>query len=258
MTTNDIETAYCCMNEVPPSASWPDSLPKSRAWLNRHLGEHVEGYHLLDGERVVGHIYYASSEGALIPYEIEPGVACVYCTEMLRDYLHKGYGRMMFDYMKEDLTREGLKGIIIPATDLKEWMHYERFLKQGFRVVEEHPPFYKIMYFPLTKDDVSVKVKALNYSPSKDKVEVTLFTNSFCPVGAHMHQLIKDVAQSFGDKVRIVEIEATLDNIRQYGTAEPLINGKVKLPGPASREGVKAAIQEEIDQRLTGSAPEGE
>jgi hypothetical protein len=36
--------------------------------------------------------------------------------------------------------------------------------------------------------------------------------------------------------------------VRRYGTAEPLINGKVKLIGPASEEDVKKAIQEEINQ----------
>ncbi len=88
----------------------------------------------------------------------------------------------------------------------------------------------------------------MNYAPSADKIEVTLFDNFFCPVGAYMHYLIKKVAQSFGAKVKIVEIEATLETVRRYGTIDPLINGKVKILGPASEEDVKKAIQEEIDQ----------
>lgn len=63
-----------------------------------------------------------------------------------------------------------------------------------------------------------------------------------------MYHLIKKVAQSFGDKVKIVEIEATPETLRRYGTADPLINGKIKLFGPASEEDVKKAIQEEIEQ----------
>ncbi len=247
LTSSDLEATYCCMKEVPSNASWSESLPVSRKWLKSNLGKHVEGYHLLDGENVVGHIYYANSEKALIPYEVEPRVACIYCTEMRRAYMHKGYGRMMFDYMKVDLKERGLKGIMIPATDLKEWMYYELFRKQGFRIVAEHAPFYRIMYFPLAKENVSVKVLQLNYTPSKDAVEVTLFDNFFCPVGAHMHQLIRSVAQSFGDKVKLVEIESTLKNVKKYGTSEPLINGKIKLPGPASEEEVRKAIQDEID-----------
>jgi N-acetylglutamate synthase-like GNAT family acetyltransferase len=246
VTVNDLDATCCCMSETPPGVSWAKSLPQSKKWFKNNLSRYVEGYHLLDDGKVAGHIYYETSEKALIPYEIEPGVACVYCTEMLRDYSHKGYGKMMFDYMKDDLRKNGIKGIIIPATDFKEYMHYELFLKQGFKVIMEQPPF-KIMYYPLTKKSITVKPISLNYKPSKEKVEVTLFNNFFCPVGPHMYNLTKTVAQSFGNKVKIVEIEATLENIRKYGTTDPLINGKIKMFGPASEADVKKAIQEEID-----------
>jgi N-acetylglutamate synthase-like GNAT family acetyltransferase len=243
----DLEETYCCISETPPGATWAKSLPESREWLRKNLGKHVEGYHLLDDSKVVGHIYYAASEKALIPYELEPGVACIYCTEMLRDYSHKGYGRMMFDYTKKDLKKQGFKGIMVPATDFKEFRHDVLFQKQGFKVIKEHAPF-KIMYFPLKKESINVKPISLDYKPSKDKVEVTLFNNFFCPVGAHMYHSVKKVAQGLGDKVKIVEIEATLETVRKYGTTDPLINGKIKMFGPASEAEVKKAIQEELDQ----------
>ena len=62
-----------------------------------------------------------------------------------------------------------------------------------------------------------------------------------------MYNLTKTVAQGFGGKVKIVEIEATLETIRKYGTTDPLINGKIKMFGPTSEADVKKAIQEEID-----------
>jgi len=247
VTYADLESTYCCMSEVPPGASWAEALPESRKWFKANLGRHVEGYHILDDGRVVGHIYYERSEKAMIPYEIEPKVACIYCTEMLRDYMHKGYGKAMFDYMKDDLKKQGFKGILVDATDIKEFMHHEHFLKQGFKVIKEHAPF-KLMYFPLTKEGISVQLIDMKYTPSKDKVEVTLFNNFSCPVGAYMYHVIKRVAESFGDKVRIVEVKATLETVRKYGTAEPLINGKIKIFGPATEEDVRKAIQEEINQ----------
>jgi len=235
------------MSEVPPGVSWEKALPESREWFKVNLGRHVEGYHLLDGDKVVGHIYYETSEKALLPYETEPRVVCIYCTEILRDYMHKGYGKMMLDYAKDDLKRQEFKGILVDATNFKEFMHHEHFLKQGFKVIKEHGPF-KLMYFPLTKQSISVKPLELNYQPSSDKVEVTLFKFFFCPVGAHMYHLIKKAAEGFGDKVKIIEIPATLETIRKYGTTDPLINGKIKIFGPASEDAVKKAIQEELDQ----------
>jgi len=65
------------MEEVPPGASWTDALPESRGWFKTNLGKHVEGYHLLDEDKVVGHIYYAPSERALVPYDTDPKVAFI-------------------------------------------------------------------------------------------------------------------------------------------------------------------------------------
>lgn len=38
--------------------------------------------------------------------------------------------------------------------------------------------------------------------------------------------------QGFGDKVKIVEIQVTPETIREYGTTNPLVNGKIKIFGP--------------------------
>jgi len=247
VTLGDLESTYCCMKEVPPGAKWAEAVPKSRNWFKANLGKHVEGYHLLDDAKAVGFIYYAASEKALLPFEVEPGIAFIYCTEMLRDYMGKGHGKMMFDYVKADLKKQGFKGILVDATNIKEFMHHEHFLKQGFKVIKEHGLF-KLMYFPLTKQSIRVKPLELNYKPSADKVEITLFHNFACPVGVHMYLLFKKVAKGFGDKVKIVEREATPETVRKYGTSDLLINGKIKIFGPASEDDVKKAIQEEITQ----------
>jgi len=248
VTLDDLENTYCCMSECPPEVKWIEHVPESRVWFKENLGKHVEGYHLVDEDgKVVGHIYYASSEKALLPFEVEPNVAFIYCTEMLRAYVRKGYGKIMFDYMKADLKGQGCKGILVDATDIQEYMYHVHFSKQGFKTILEHKPF-KLMYFPLNQATVKAKPLEINYKPAKDKVEVTLFKLPFCPVGAYMYYTIKRIAQSFGDQVKIVEIEPTLETVRRIGTTDPLINGKLKLFGPASEEDIKKLIQEEIGQ----------
>jgi len=243
----DLEATYCCMSDLPPGHCWSEAVPEAREWFRKNLGKHVEGYHLLDDGRVVGHVYYESSENAILPFEVEPKVAFIYCTEMMRNYMHKGYGKMLFDYMKNDLKKQGFKGILVDATDFQEYMHHNHFTKQGFKTIREHGPF-KLMYFPLNQGSLEVKPVELNYKPSKDKVEVTLFKMFFCPVAVYMYHMIKNVAQSFGDKVKIVEIEPAIETVKKYGTSDPLIKGKLKLIGPASEQEVRKAIQEEIDQ----------
>jgi len=247
VTLKDIGGTYCCMSETSVDTAWRDLLPQSRKWFKQNLRKHVEGYHLLDGRKVVGHIYFAPSQKAIAPLQIEPDVAYVYCTEMLHDYMRKGYGKLMFDYAKRDLKARGFKGILVDASNFEGYMHHGHFTSQGFRVVEDHPPF-KLMYFPLSKESVEARPLKLNYKPSNEKVEVTLFRDSFCPVGVYMHNLVKSVARSFGDKVKIVEIQTSVKTVKEYGTTNPLINGKIKLFGPASPEDVRKAIQKEIDE----------
>ncbi len=242
VVSSDLSSTYCC---IPPNSPYAEELPDSKEWFRANLNRHVEGYHLFDEDEVVGHIYYAMSDEALIPYKIEPNVACIYCTYLLQDYIRKGRGRMMFDYMKTDLMNQHVKGIVVLGTDFKEWMHYKLFLKQGFHIIKENPP-YKTMYFPLTKKDIEVKALDLKYVPAKDKVEVTLFKTPFCPVSPYMYKRTRKVAQSLGDKVRIVELNGSLENMRKYGTLELLINGKIKIFGPASEDDVRKTIAEEI------------
>jgi hypothetical protein len=104
------------------------------------------------------------------------------------------------------------------------------------------------MYYPLAKENITVKIVDLSYKPATDKVEMTLFRNIMCPVGAYMYHMIRKVAESFGDKIKIVELDATLETVHRYGTTDPLVNGKMKFFGPVSEETAKKAIQEEIDQ----------
>lgn len=247
VTRADLKSTYCCMNELPPGVSWAEGLPESREWFAQNLDKHVEGYHLLDDGKVVGHVYYGVSENAAVPYEIESNVAIIYCTEMVKSHARKGHGKLMFDYVKDDLMNRGFKGILVDATGLKVYMFYEDFLKQGFRVIKEHSP-WKLMYFPLSKESVKARLIELNYRPSKDRVEVTLLRNFTCPVGANMYHRMKRIAEGFGERVKIVELDVTPEVVHQYGITDPLINGKVKIFGPASEDDVKKAILEEIDQ----------
>ncbi|MEM2128959.1 MAG: hypothetical protein QXZ70_00015 [Candidatus Bathyarchaeia archaeon] len=247
VTSEDLDSTFCCAKEFPPGTGWVKYLPAAREWLKANLGKCIEGYHLLDGDNVVGLVYWSRSESALMPYIVEPGVACIYCTELLSSYKHKGHGRMMMDYVKKDLKQQGFKGILVFATDFEAYMFYKDFQKQGFKIIKEHLPI-KIMYYPLKKENIEVSIVNLNYRPSTDKVEVTLFRNFMCPVNVSMYNMIKEVAESFGNKVKIVELDATLEIVRKYGTTDPLINGKIKFWGPALEKTVKNAIQEEISK----------
>jgi hypothetical protein len=78
----DAARAYPCATESP-RPFWADGLPLSCAWLADNLEKHVEGFHLEEDGRVIGHIYWAPSEQALVPYHVEEGVVWLYCEWVL-------------------------------------------------------------------------------------------------------------------------------------------------------------------------------
>jgi len=53
------------------------------------------------------------------------------------------------------------------------------------------------MYYPLTKENIAVKIIGLDYKPATDKVEVTLFRNFMCPVEAYMYHMMRKFAERF-------------------------------------------------------------
>jgi GNAT superfamily N-acetyltransferase len=128
LSLENVENAYACLhNPSPQSAFWQNFLHTSRFWLKQNLGRYVEGYHLMDDEKVVGHIYYAPSEKALIEYEIEPNVAFIYCVYLWKEHRHKGLGRKMLEYFKKEMQKKGFKGILVEASDFPRYMHYSHF-----------------------------------------------------------------------------------------------------------------------------------
>jgi GNAT superfamily N-acetyltransferase len=165
LTLENVESAYACLHNPPPqSAFWQNFLPHSRLWLKQNPGEHVEGYHLTDKENVVGHIYYVASEKALVEYEIEPNVVFIYCVYLWKEHRSKGLGRKILNHFKEEMRKQGFKGILVEASSFPRYLHHSHFQKQGFKTILEKEPF-QLMYFPLTQKEAKIKLRELKYKP---------------------------------------------------------------------------------------------
>lgn len=243
----DVMQTYPCAREspVPP---WADGLSMCREWFAKSLGKYIEGFHLLDESgNVIGHIYWAPSSQALTPYEIEEGVAYIYCDWVQRRHRGKGGMHLLFQEFVSFLRSQGYKGILVDATEIKGYMHYQHFLKRGFRVLRENKGG-KLLYYPLSQASVVVNPLAAHIvAEGRAEVEVLVIGSRFCPVGASAVLAIRKVAQEFAERVRVQEVPASREVIAQYGVADGIfINGKVKFFGPVSESQVRKAIEEEL------------
>ncbi|NQU11229.1 GNAT family N-acetyltransferase [bacterium] len=245
-TAADAQRAYCCLTDVP--TPWPEALGMCRNWITENLGRRVEGYHLeLPGGMVIGHLYYAVSEQALVPYAIEPGVAVLYCEWVQREHQQHGLGRLLFDRFVADLRAQGCKGILVEATDLEGRMHCRHYLARGFEVVQESG-HQKLLYLALHQDRVAVRPLESPVQPRSGRpVEILILNGCPCPFEMSTHLLVREVAGEFGDQV-VVRQEWVTPAAAPNRTAATgiFINGRRKLGGAATEDAVRQAIREEL------------
>jgi hypothetical protein len=244
----DAFRSYCCMTETP--TPWPQALCQCRDWLASNLGRHVDGYHvqLADGE-VIGHLYYALSEQALLPYEVEPGVAVLYCEWVQQHYQHQGCGRLLFDTFVRDMAQAGAKGILVEGTDLEDHMHARHYLARGFQVIAESG-HRRLLYFPLSAPRVDVGLLDPVIQPRRGvPVEIVILSGYACPYEVSTMALVREVAAEFGSQVTLQEASLTPETLRRFGAARGVfINGQQKLGGAETEDAVRQAILEEIER----------
>jgi GNAT superfamily N-acetyltransferase len=245
---NQVEQACPCMVEVP--VPWPEALQVCRAWIAQNLGTVVEGLHLQDGAgNVVGHVYYASSERALIPYQIEDHVAVVYCEWVQRRHQGKGYARLLSEALIRHLDDGGYKGILVMATDDEQYMHYTHFVRRGFRLLQQAGSM-RLMYYPLRQESVNAQPLEVRIaSGHRHPTEVIVFAGGLCPHEVSTSLSTLHVAHEFGDRVVVKEVAATVENLQTYGVISGVfINGRRTLPGGASEEAIRQAINDELGE----------
>ncbi|RME84208.1 MAG: GNAT family N-acetyltransferase [Caldilineae bacterium] len=240
-----LQATYPCATESPPPF-WADGLSLSRAWFAHELGRSVEGFHLLnERDEVIGHIYWAPSEHALVPYRMEAGIAYEYCEWIQREWQGQGGMQRLFEAFVRYLRREGYKGILVDGTDYEGYMHYSHFLKRGFRILREQNGGH-LLYYPLSQDEVRVEPIPAKL-PETCRTGICIFGSQFCPVGASAVLYVRRAVQDLGGRVPLTETPATRDTVERYGIADGIyLKGKPAFFGPVTEQQVRRQIEEEF------------
>lgn len=242
------QQAFCCMVEVP--SPWPRALCACRDWVAENLGRYVEGYHLHDDDgTVVGHLYYAPSEQALFPYEVEAGATVMYCDWVQRRHQGQGLGRRLFGTFMADVKARGSKGVLMEATDLEGQMHYRHYLSRGFEIIGDFG-HKKLLYLPLSQSKIQAQRLQSRIQPQQAKpVEVLVISGYMCPFDGAAQLTLLDVLQEFGDRVVLRQEWLTPESLRRYGVANGVfINGRQRLIETATEEAIRQAIAEELEE----------
>ncbi len=242
----EAQRAFCCMAEVP--TPWPAAVSVCRTWVSQNLGRYVEGYHVQDADgAAIGQLYYAPSERALVPYEIEPGVAVLYCEWVQRRRQGQGFGRQLFAAFEAEMRTQGCKGILVEATDREDQMHYRHYLSRGFAIVHDAGS-RKLLYLPLSQPQVSVRPLEPRIRPRRGvPVEILVLVGYLCPSETAAQMLLLEVAREFGSRVLVRQEALSPETLQRYGVAYGVfINGRPKLSGATTEEAIRQAITEEF------------
>jgi GNAT superfamily N-acetyltransferase len=245
-SADDAQQAYCCMTEVP--SPWPQALCQCREWVAHNLGKHIEGFHVqLESGEVAGHLYYAFSEKALIPYEIEESVGVLYCEWVQRRYQGKGLGRHLFAAFRDEMERQAVKGILVENTETDGEGNLKRYLGLGFKVVFESDRG-RLLYLPIDQGEVKVLPLKARIVPRQGvPVEILVIGGYMCPYEAATLLLLQEVSREFGDRVALQQVPLTKETLGEYGVAKGIfINGRPSLSGAETEESIRQAIQEAL------------
>lgn len=246
MGEDDAQQAYCCMTEVP--TPWPQALCRCQEWVARNLGEHIEGFHMqLESGEVAGHLYYAYSEKALIPYEIEDKVGVLYCEWVQRRYQGKGLGQRLFEAFRDEMHRQAVKGILVENTETEGEDHLKRYLRLGFEVVSETERG-RLLYLPIEQQEVEVEPLEPRIHPRQGApVEILVIGGYMCPYEAATLLLLQEVSREFGDQVSLRQVPLTSETLREYGVAGGIfINGHPRFGGAETEESIRQVLQEAL------------
>jgi hypothetical protein len=182
-----------------------------------------------------------------VPYEIERGVAVLYCEWVQRRYQGLGFGRRLFAVFEADMRAQGSKGILVEATEREDQMYYRHYLGRGFQVVHDAGP-RKLLYLPLSQPRVSIRPLEPTIRPRRGiPVEVLILIGYLCPFETAAQMAVLDVAAEFGERVILRQEALSPETLRRYGVAYGVfINGRPKLSGATTEEAIRQAIVEEL------------
>lgn len=242
----EAQKAYCCMSEVP--TPWPDALCQCRDWVTENLGRYVEGYHLqLGGDEVIGHLYYAPSERALFPYEVETEVSILYCDWVQKRFQGKGLGRQLFQSFLDDMRKADKKGVLVEASNSEGQMYYKHYQKRGFEIVQGEGN-HVLLYYPIGQEQVQVRHLPSSIRPRKGRpVEILVLNGYMCPYEVSTQLLLRSILSEFGDQVILQDVWLTPETLHKFGVAKGVfINGRQKLSGGETEGAIRQAIVEEF------------
>ena len=228
---------FCCLED------WSDEM--------KEAGDHKEKWYefmrdkglrvkiAIKDEKVCGMIQYLPVEHSFIEGKELYFIHCIwvhgYKKKGIGNYQKQGIGKALLQAAEEDTKASGAKGIAAWGISLPWWMKASWFKKQGYEKVDKEG-MQVLMWKPFSADAAPPKWIREKKKPdtTHGKVNVTAFSNGWCPAMNITFERTKQAAIELGDKVEFNEIHTHKPEVfNEWGISDAIyIDGKQLRYGP--------------------------
>jgi predicted N-acetyltransferase YhbS len=228
---------FCCLEEWSPEII--DAGNHKECWYSKmkDKGLRVKIAENDKGE-AAGMIQY-------LPVEVSPVVGhdmyyvlCIWVhghKQGIGNFQNRGIGKALLRAAEEDARHQGAKALITWGIVFPFFMRVSWFKKQGYKIADKSG-MTRLLWKTFSEEAEPPKFMKKRPLPRQDpgKVNVTVFTNGWCPAQNMVYDRVKKAVMEFREKIDFnVYRTSHLDIMRYWGIADALfINGKEIWTGP--------------------------
>jgi N-acetylglutamate synthase-like GNAT family acetyltransferase len=228
---------FCCLEE------WSDDIKEAgdhkQRWYERMKGKGVKVKFAVDENNIIGGmIQYLPIEHSMMEGENLYVVLCIWvhgAKQGRGDYRRRGMGTALLKAAEEDCKNLGADGLVTWGVVIPAFMKASWFKRKGYKVVDKNG-IMRLMWKPFTENAVPPKYIRLKKQPDKgkDKVNVTLFKNGWCPAMNLVYERAVRASKEFEGKVELKVFETSdRETFNEWGIMDGLfIDGREVRTGP--------------------------
>jgi L-amino acid N-acyltransferase YncA len=204
--SNVEEEGFFCYKSKPKSEGYQKKLN----WLKARFAEGLRIRIVYEGKRSVGFIETIPGESTWRVVDA-PDYLVVHCLWVVGRGKKKGYGSRLIESAVEDARQQGKRGVVM-VSSRGNWLAHEKvFVKNGFEVVGEAPPSFKLLVKkveptpdPAFPQDWAQRATAFGSG-------ITIVYADQCP---YMPDAVSQAVEAFAERgleARVVKLESSAE-----------------------------------------------
>jgi hypothetical protein len=253
--TPEVENQYfCCLEE------WSEEIKEAgdykKEWYKKMKDKGVKVKFAFDENNIIGGmIQYIPIEYSMFEGKDLYVVLCIWIhghKEGRGNYQKRGMGRALLKAAEDDCRQLGTNGLVTWGLIVPAFMRASWFKKQGYVVVDKSS-MMRLMWKPFNENAVPPKFLKPLKKPQKgkEKVDVTIFRNGWCPAQSTAHERARRASETFPGKINLTEYDTFDRNIvKEWGILDALfVDGKEVWVGPPpSYEKIRKKISKRVEK----------